>query len=376
MSPSKYNNLITIMILKKVFMEKILVVEDDIIILKKLELILKSKNYIVRTAKNGIEALEELERNIPDLIISDINMPRMDGIELYKKITEEYKLINLPFIFLTAIDDLSTIRETLGLGADDHLLKSFSNEELFKSVKVRLKKSKESKQQINKIIENINRYVPHELKTPLFPILGWANIIADEIDNLSKEEIKEFVDKIIWSASRLLNRIEKFINMSELEALRDNEKSEILESVVLINEELIKNEIKNIYIIKDFKTEIVMDIIPASVKAKESYLKILIKELIENAVKFSESGNVVEIKAKPENSFYMISIKNTGLGLSKSDIAHINQFNQFERESINQIGNGLGLALVKKVIELFEGEMKIESSKKVETVVNIKLQLK
>ncbi len=123
---------------------KILVVEDNKDLLFNLELILKSNNYEPILAKNGIEALNKLSsiKEAPDLIISDILMPKMNGYEFFKELSNNPIWNRIPFIFLTARADPKDIRLGKLLGADDYITKPFNEKDLLASIMGRLERNR------------------------------------------------------------------------------------------------------------------------------------------------------------------------------------------------------------------------------------------
>jgi response regulator RpfG family c-di-GMP phosphodiesterase len=102
--------------------QTILLVEDDVSILKLLEFILK-KDYNVICAINGRDALEKITSNKPSLIISDIMMPEMNGIELKKELNIKSETSKIPFIFMTAISDKNTRQVSQELGVSEYIIK-------------------------------------------------------------------------------------------------------------------------------------------------------------------------------------------------------------------------------------------------------------
>lgn len=119
---------------------KILILEDDPAVLMPLVDLLEAEDFEVHVAANGKIGLELAEEVEPDLIVSDIMMPEMNGIEVFEELQKDPHLSVIPFIFLTAKTDPSDIRTGLGLGADDYLTKPFEADDLLQSIRVRLEK--------------------------------------------------------------------------------------------------------------------------------------------------------------------------------------------------------------------------------------------
>jgi len=121
----------------------ILLVEDDVFVSDIYQTKISSEGYEVILAENGLEAIKKLEKSIPDLILLDIIMPYMDGMETLRKIKSEEKWKKIPIILLTNLSDKEKIEEALGVGADDFLIKShFTPSEVISKVNMLLKKQK------------------------------------------------------------------------------------------------------------------------------------------------------------------------------------------------------------------------------------------
>ncbi|MGE5804712.1 MAG: response regulator [Ignavibacteria bacterium] len=355
-------------------MKKILVVEDEKELSDNIRILLEAEGYSVILVENGLEALKVIDKENPDLIISDIMMPFMNGYELFETVKEDLKTKIIPFIFLTAKNDMPALRYGMNLGADDYLIKPFTPEDLLQSIKTCFSKSQALSRQLDEIRENISHYIPHELRTPLVSILGFSEIIISDIDALEKNEILSMVRSISSGAERLHKRIEKFIELISLEPIADNfwvngnKKG-------CINESVIKGIIQKNNIIADRKEKINLSVESADLIVPSAYLEILIRELLENAVKFSEPGKAVFIHGAKADKLYQIKIQDYGMGMSKSEISRIGVLRQFEREKYHQEGNGLGLAIVKKILNKCGGTLNIESEKLKYTNVNVNVPL-
>lgn len=118
----------------------ILLVEDDAFVSDIYQTKISSEGFNVILAENGLEAIKKLEKNIPDLILLDIIMPYMDGMETLRKIKSEEKWKKIPIILLTNLSEKERIEEALGIGAEDFLIKShFTPSEVISKVNMVLK---------------------------------------------------------------------------------------------------------------------------------------------------------------------------------------------------------------------------------------------
>lgn len=127
--------------------KKILIVDDNKTVRTLLSINLRKENFEVLEAENGVEGLEVVNEQMPDLVISDIIMPQMDGFEFCKQVRTTSKTPMVPFMFLTSIDQVATELRGLRTGADDYLIKSnIKKEELVGKVQAMLNKANEYKQ--------------------------------------------------------------------------------------------------------------------------------------------------------------------------------------------------------------------------------------
>lgn len=120
--------------------EKILIMEDDTSVMMPLVDLLEAEGFTVLQAENGKKGVDLAKSEEPDIIVSDIMMPEMDGLEAFETLEKDPHTAVIPFIFLTAKADSVDIRKGLGLGADDYLTKPFEPEDLLKSIQKRLQK--------------------------------------------------------------------------------------------------------------------------------------------------------------------------------------------------------------------------------------------
>ena len=232
-------------------MKKILVVEDDKEIRSMLREILGNAGYDVIPAQDGQFAINFLEHEIPDLVISDIMMPNVDGYQVLEYFQKLPASTTVPFIFLTAKADIGDLRKGMNLGADDYIYKPFRVKELLQSVETHFKKKEKLEEKFGNIFFDISAYVPHELRTPLIPIIGYSQLISEQIESLTKEEILDMVIRIEASSRRLHKTVEKFIRYTGTRiglALQDHsafsERGSIESSVPILEEICIRMAIE------------------------------------------------------------------------------------------------------------------------------------
>ncbi len=353
-------------------MKKILVIEDEDIVRENIIEMLRNENFDPVGAKDGEQGFKLANSVDPDLIISDIRMPKMDGIQLIKRLQANLSTAQIPFIFLTAKVEMQDMREGMTNGADDYLTKPFSYDDLLNAINSRLKKKENHLRMIKDFRELVLRRVPHELRTPLVGILGLSDIMKENMDGLSKEEIVKMAGMIYSSGSRLHRRIEKFLAFSEL--LQQNN---LLDDAGDKTEfDLIPEQISDFLLTKSTQWKRDDDI---DIQLEKSMLKItkpeyemILNELLENSLKFSDPDTLISIAGKNCGEYYQTTIIDNGKGTSNITPDDIQLFNQFEEKSSEE-GLGLGLSIVKKIINNNNGHFTFKSKEGLGTTVEFKI---
>jgi signal transduction histidine kinase len=361
-------------------METILIIEDDELIRENMIELFTNEGYSVLAAENGRVGLQIAMERIPDMIVSDIMMPEMDGFQVYKSIRTEPFLSIIPFIFLSALSDKLNIRLGMGLGADDYITKPFVNSELIEAVRNRIAKSRTARKSMEELKLNLIRSVPHEFLTPLNSVLGFSQLLIDacvENDDLPRADILEFSGYIHSAGKKLLRIIRNYVLFTELTLKMQNQSSESQfsdETAFNIDSfipdflfDLAKKENR------DSNLEINFENVDLLISTKN--LKKILEELLDNAMKFSLPHFKISIKGFQENQFYRVIVEDCGKGMSLDEIQAIEAFVQFDRTMTEQSGLGLGLSIVRKLIDLHQGEFWIESGRGIGTKANIRLPL-
>jgi len=344
-------------------MSKILIVEDEKDVRTTIIDLLESAGYTIISAQDGKQALKILDYEMPDLVISDIMMPDVDGYQLLDYFHKLPGASTVPFIFLSAKADITDLRKGMTLGADDYLMKPFRVKELLQSVETQLKKKERLDKKFDDIFMDISAYVPHELRTPLIPIIGYAELITEGIDELGKEEISDMANKIKLSSNRLHKTIEKFIRYSSIRLKLSSKETtnELAKTTInspgVILEYTCHRMMKEALREKDLKLEVA----DAPLRISETDFEFIVEELLENAIKFSGPGMEISVKGSLNDNMYELNITDHGRGMTKDQITNIIPFVQHGRNKFQQQGNGLGLVSVKNLMTLYGGGIKITS---------------
>jgi signal transduction histidine kinase len=358
--------------------QKILVIDDEDDYRAMIKVTLKMIGYDVIEASNGLDGLAAARMHHPDLVLCDIKMPEMDGYTLLGRLKEDPACAAIPFVFLTGNAAKSDRRQGMQLGADDYLTKPFTSDELITAIKTRLARKKSLQKyyelQFDDIKTSFVRSLPHEFRTPLHAILGYAQILQEE-SGLPAEEVKEigaFIDK---SGRRLHHLLENMILFGELQFWMNDQKTIATmrrESMTSLRE-VIRSAAEQEASIQKRADAIDITVKDSVAQISSMHLTKIMEEVIGNALKFSEPGSKIHISSKEDDAEILIIIRDEGRGMSQEQISKVTAFQQFERRLHEQQGAGLGLVIAKTLTELYGGSLTIESTEKRGTTVTIKL---
>lgn len=364
-------------------MKKILVIEDEKNIRNRIvdTLELSEEPYQVFAAQDGREGLEMARREVPDLIISDVMMPEMDGYEVLKALRAEEPTATIPFIFLSAKADIAHIREGMNLGADDYLPKPFSIDELLSVVSTRLQRQetqeRRSQQELDNVRLRIASSLPHEFRTPLSGLIGFSEMLR-AYKNLDDETITMMLDQIRNNAERLQRLVENFLLFAQIEVatLRQQAAHIFPNDDVYLTVDLLQERVSTIAAKYKRQDDVQITLVGATLVITAAYIRKIIEELVDNACKFSALGTPITITTSVANGLYTMSVTDKGRGMSEEEIKLVDAYVQFDREIYEQQGIGLGLALVKKLVQAYDGTVHIQSIPSMATTITVQLPCK
>ncbi|MBL8130894.1 MAG: response regulator [Anaerolineae bacterium] len=361
-------------------MTRILVVEDAHTLRKDIMEMLQFEGFEVDSAENGQEALDIIRRSPPDLIISDIMMPVMDGMRLLEMLRGDVGTATIPLIFLTARSDRLDMRQGMELGADDFVTKPFHVGELLATVKTQLKKRTVREQEAEKRMEdlrgNIIIALPHELRTPLNAVLGFSELLITDASEMPPERVREMARHIYNAGQRIFSLVDSYLLYAHLElTLTDPRRVAEARADLTMHPESIIAHSAHATAGRHRRAErLKLELKPVDrVRIGEVYLKKLVDELIDNAFKFSPSDAPVQVEGVVEGSTYTIRITDWGAGLTAEQIANIGAYMQFSRRIQEQQGTGLGLVIAERICGLHEGVFHIDSMPGSGTTVTVSL---
>ena len=350
-------------------MKRVLVIEDQDEVRNPILDMLETEGYEGIGAENGRRGVELAREHLPNLILSDIMMPELDGYGVLIELQQDPVTAAIPIIFLTARTQVEDRRRGMLLGADDYLTKPFSFEELRNAIEVRLAKQSILEQKFQSKLEdlraNITLSLPHELRTPLTGILGFSALLVDNAESMKPEEVKQVARLVHRSGLRLQRLTENFLLYAELEHIKFEAGRMAFEppNEVCSAQNVIRLAAQGEADSMQRAADLVMDIDHAEAAISANYLRKITEELVNNAFKFSTKGTLVEVQGhlREKEQSYWLSVRDHGRGMSGRDMADIGAYRQFERKRQEQQGSGLGLAIVRELAQLYGGSLEVES---------------
>jgi two-component system, sensor histidine kinase and response regulator len=347
----------------------ILLIEDEAEILEVMAVLLESAGYSVVRALNGVEALSQLEKCVPDIIVSDIFMPKMNGFDFYNALRNRWAMRHIPFIFLTGFSDVESVVRGRELGVDDYLIKPVDARLLLSSIRGKLKRAEEIRKSTNDQIAEIKNHLvqilTHEFRTPLTLINSTTDMLADVSMQFGPDEFKKFVSMIKEGGSRLQRLVESFLLASSIET-----GEALKEYNARINEyelsEIISTSVADVIpIAAEHSITIDQQSIPGDhrIRVCQKHVFEILRRLLENAVKFSLDGSTVHCRLTDDGISWSVSIEDHGRGIPSDELPKIvEKFYQVDRKRYEQQGIGLGLYIAKSLVEMNKLVLAFESA--------------
>ncbi|GAB4472080.1 MAG: response regulator [Anaerolineae bacterium] len=349
----------------------ILVVEDEEPLLLGIRDMLEVEGYEVTLATDGEEALHLLQSmtSHPDLIISDIRMPNLDGYGFLEAVRGFQEYVSVPFIFLSAKGDKEDVRMGRLRGADDYVPKPFDYEDLLVSVKSCISRQRQIRAVQESRMATLRRRIldmlNHEFRTPLNSVLAYTEMMADA--PLEPEKLREYISGLREGSIRLHRLIERFLMLAELESghgakvytLRKRRLEHFDELVCDVVDRL-QEEAQD----RGVRLEMIVEPPICSLIGHPDYLLAAIRHLVENAIKFSpeDTGALVECRLFEQDGYVIFSVTDQGIGIPREDQDQLfEMFYQVNRHQYEQQGIGAGLAIARHVARLHGGDTRVES---------------
>jgi two-component system, sensor histidine kinase and response regulator len=351
----------------------ILVVDDNEMNVELLSNMLERYHYRVMTCLNGQEAIKIVQTEKPEIILLDINMPQMSGYEVCRRIKSEPESSDIPVIFISALDDTENIVQGFDAGGVDYILKPFKFREVLARVDTQLtlyrqkRKIEELLQRERQQFETMDGFrkqfigsATHDLKNPLFVVSGYTDMLEMLPIIRENEQAKGFIRSIRRGVTKMNQLVRDMLDLLQLEAAGELNKSprdfaQFLNEAVQDMRPRAEDKKLNFVVYPPDEA--------ATIQIDVDRMGRVMDNLVSNAIKYTPERGSVEVIGKVGHTTVVIEIVDTGLGIPAESLPNI--FQPFERvtseEHMVQEGTGLGLTIVKTIVEQHEGKVEVES---------------
>jgi two-component system sensor histidine kinase/response regulator len=344
----------------------ILIVDDNSVNIKIASFALSKCDCEIVSATSGNEALQLIAEKMPDLVLLDVMMPGMDGFETCRHIKAEKKHENLPVIFITALTETTDLVKGFQAGGVDYVTKPFKKEELISRVQTQLelKRIRDDLHEKNQRLSDLNKLkdkmfsvIGHDLRSPLGSVKLNLEFLSYSAASVG-EEFAETISTLTSTTNEVYNLLENLLGWAKSQSgnlavvPEDISLKEVVESVFLLNKGNFKN--KGI----EFK----QNIDDVRIHADLNSTKVVLRNLLSNALKFTPENGSIELSTKRINGHVQIELKDSGVGIPEENIPKLFDSSQYittygtNRES----GSGLGLSLCHDYIKKNSGDIWVE----------------
>ncbi len=345
--------------------QKVLVVEDN----PDLRIFIASNladDFRVEMARDGVEGLELARRWAPDLIVSDIMMPRMDGYELTRQIRKDPSLSHVPVILATAKTGGEAVAEGLEVGANDYIAKPFELRELKARVSAqlrarRLERNLNERESRLAAIGQMTSAIVHDLKNPLSAIIGFAEIARQDIQTgKGAEMVTQDLEPVISEANRLSRMISEVLDFARGSSMDLNLIPTELPVYLEIVCQPLKQKLTTMGIELILRHDSGVDL---RVKVDNDRLMRVFENLIQNAHEAILAGNQaprgkhIWITTRGDERSVTVRIADDGPGIAAEMITSL--FDAFATGK-KRSGTGLGLSTVRNLVIAHGGEITVE----------------
>ncbi len=330
----------------------ILIIEDDDSVRRTLADILELNGFAVLLAKDGTEGLATAQRALPTLIITDINMPGMNGFELLTTFRADEALRAIPVIVISAKVDRAATRHGMELGAADFITKPFSEEEVLHSIAARL----EQKALLDEL-DAFAHTVAHDLKNPLASLTGRLEVLGMVLDTADKATVRRQLDEALKSSVRLNDIINELLILAGV-------RRQAVEAVPLDMGALVADALDRLESV--LKPHAIRIELPASWPASVGYAPWVVEvwvNYLSNALKYGGADPLISLGGETgaDGRSARFWVQDRGPGLDEA--AQARMFIPFTRISTARAGsNGLGLSIVRRIVEKLDGKVGVTST--------------
>ena len=335
--------------------------------------------FEVSEASSGEEGIEMLEKNMPDIILLDNKLPGIQGVEVLDYIRK--KNYDIVVAMITSYASLDVAIRATRDGAIDFIPKPFTPQELKSSIENITKQqylkriTHRLKEEGKKVRYQFLSVLSHELKAPLNALEGYLRMMQEKQAGDKIDDYAVPIDRSLQRIQGMRNLIMDLLDFTKIRLERKEEKMQDVDlsqiaanSIITVQPYAIQMDVN---ISLDIRSE-------AVIVADPDDVEIVFNNLLSNAVKYNRLGGKAEITIDSSDTEAIIVFSDTGIGIQPEDIENLfAEFVRIKNEKTKNIaGSGLGLSIVKKVIELYKGSIKVESKPDAGSTFTVRLPKK
>lgn len=356
---------------------KVLIVEDEELIRDIFRQSLENLGFTVETAEDGKTALELCQKINYQIVITDINMPVMDGITLLKHLKSRW-----PFIEVVVVSGYASIEnaiEALKIGAFDFILKPVNFDHLKLVIKKCYQKIawqaesfelKEKNLHLKELSEMKDKFLSitnHEIRTPLMIIKGYFEILESQLENLNDDdqEIIGIIKKTTENLSDTVERMHTLAQVSKGDWIGEEDNVDITKTI-----QDVYSDLARLFQHRDIAVTLNLPEDSLFVKGNLFAIKLIIRELLQNALKFTQNEGNVEIKLTDLQDEIVLNVKDNGIGIpyNKQNLIFTDFYevqdvmnHKSSNDEFKGGGMGIGLSLVKEIVNSLKGTIQFYS---------------
>lgn len=348
---------------------KILIVDDVVSNVLLLKILLTNEKFQVCTANCGNMCIEQAKKEKPDLILLDVMMPDISGFDTAVILKKDSETLDIPIIFLTALNNPSDLVRGFQVGANDFLTKPFNKEELVMRVmhQIQLVAAKriivQQNDELRRTISNRDKMysvIAHDLRSPMASIRMVLNLAVNVVSpDIVGQEIFELLDKANRESEETHDLLDNLLKWTKSQTGRLNVVYQDLDL-----DDIVPGVVDIFNMIAEMK-KINLQYLPAeeklTVRADNDMIKTIIRNFISNAVKFTPEGKGIEVYYKREGDFARICVRDHGVGIAADRIDNIFRKGETTYGTEGEEGSGLGLQLCRDFARKNGGDAFVES---------------
>jgi signal transduction histidine kinase len=343
---------------------KILIIDDEEVVIDSCTRILAKGNYQIKTARNGTLGLKLLKEFLPDLVFVDLKMPGISGFDVLDGIQEFDPTIVT--VVITGFATVNSAIEAMKKGAYDFLPKPFTPDEL----RVITRRGLERRELVLETIalrrekemlrEHFAAIVSHELKSPLGVVQQNLYVLADDLEDKLTEEQKTKVQRLQTRIADLVKLINTWLRAISVDVSSIREGFEPTSIPTVISKAV--ESVEQHAIRKDIELETSVPDDLKNVFGDEGTLVEAVVNIAGNAVKYSRISGSVFVEAREQDDQILIAVKDSGVGIAQEDLPNLfEDFYVGKSKTEGERRSGVGLAITRRIIEAHDGSISVES---------------